>query len=112
MSMFLFKKVQEIHPNIKETKIMDENLKTVLIRNRNWSERRDPDNFSCFSTQEWCSWEFPEFALKNEVNIQSVKSVQNAEFDYDIMWLYTSKKYTFENASLFFALFFANRICD
>ena len=38
--------------------------KTVLIRNRKWSETRDPDNFSCFSTQKWCAWELPEIALK------------------------------------------------
>ena len=41
-----------------------EYLKAVLIRNHKWSERQDPDKFSCFSTQEWCAWELPEIALK------------------------------------------------
>ena len=74
--------------------MMAEDLKTVLNRIRKWFERRDPDNFTCFPTQEWCAWEFPEIARKNEEKIQNMKSVENAELDYDVMWLYTSKKYT------------------
>ena len=41
-----------------------EYLKTVLIRNCKWSERRDPYNISCFLTQEWCALDFAEIALK------------------------------------------------
>ena len=42
-------------------------LKPALIRNRKWSERRDPDNFSCFSKQEWCAWEFTKIAINSSV---------------------------------------------
>ena len=43
--------------------IILEYLKTVLIRNRKWSERRDPDNFSCLTTQEWFPWKLSEIDL-------------------------------------------------
>ena len=30
----------------------------------NGSERQDSQNFSCFPTQEWCTWELPKIVFK------------------------------------------------
>ena len=67
-----------------------------LIRNRKWSERQDPDNFSCFSTQEWCAWELPEIALNNALLSRDLFNVPWPT----IMWVYTNCDTAFYISSL------------